>query len=453
MGRVSLVCETPELAVDCQRADPSIAVVIPQRPRDGWLDAALNELRSADLLGVGLLTLPDLEDLVQLSEAARNARCEVVLAIVSSHDAAERDAATDLGIYVTSDIWPMLIALRLLNAGHLAPGHASTKHLTATDRLRLKPALVRGARRQGSLHSLNDGRVGIAHDSESVVLSLGAPSHVAYAISAIHRVERGLLRVSTSVDGVDRRTVMDVLFGPPRSLSDPASKAALTPYGLPMPQEELCTSPSRAASEAARIGFPVRVVLTSPDLRVWDHPELAIDMVDSAARVREVFRELVSLAELGEREERQDEPGVPRVLGVTVMDTARSLASLRVVATPLPEGLVATEVAFADPHGMATDDRTIMILPAEISKIEQRLGRLAGSSLILVERPAQRRANVEALADVLLRTCAFVHDHRAEVSRVELRPVCLLPDGSAEVREACVTVSDVFERSLAAKFA
>jgi hypothetical protein len=49
---------------------------------------------------------------------------------------------------------------------------------------------------------------------------------------------------------------------------------------------------------------------------------------------------------------------------------------------------------------------------------------------------------------VLQRLCAFVHDRRREVTQVELRPIALLLDGSVEVREACVTVSDAFERML-----
>src|SRR5690606_21721516 len=111
----------------------------------------------------------------------------------------------------------------------------------------------------------------------------------------------------------DLSATRDVLFGPPRVLSDPASKAAPLPFGLPMPQEELCASPSRAAAEAGRIGFPVRISLASPDLRVWDHPDLSVDGVDNAARVRDVYRQLTSIAA-----ERAPEA---RVLGVTVTAT------------------------------------------------------------------------------------------------------------------------------------
>ena len=49
---------------------------------------------------------------------------------------------------------------------------------------------------------------------------------------------------------------------------------------------------------------------------------------------------------------------------------------------------------------------------------------------------------------MLLRVSAFVHERREQVESVELRPLALLLDGSVELREACVTVSDAFERSL-----
>ena len=40
----------------------------------------------------------------------------------------------------------------------------------------------------------------------------------------------------------------------------------------------------------------MRISLASPDLRVWDHADLSIDMVDNAARVRDTFRQLMGLA-------------------------------------------------------------------------------------------------------------------------------------------------------------
>jgi len=141
---------------------------------------------------------------------------------------------------------------------------------------------------------------------------------------------------------------------------------------------------------------------------------------------------------------------VDRVLGVMVTARAESRALLGARAWPLPEGRVAMEIAFADAHGAAADDRTLLVMPATVEQIERALQRLAGHLLIFGKARGERRAHVDAIADVLQRLAAFVHDRRREVTSVELRPLALLLDGTIEVREACVTVSDAFERMLQA---
>jgi hypothetical protein len=218
-----------------------------------------------------------------------------------------------------------------------------------------------------------------------------------------------------------------------------------------VPIEELCASASRAASEANRIGYPVRISLASPDLRVWDHPDLAVDMVDNAARVRDTFRQLMGLAKSRlELALPGDALATERLLGAMVTATSEAGALLGVRAWPLPRARVAMEIGFADPHGMAAGDCTLAVLPAPAAGIERALRRLQGSSLLFGGTAAQRKAHLEAIADVLLRVSAFVNDRRDQIESVELRPLALLLDGSVEVREACVSVSDAFERSLSA---
>jgi hypothetical protein len=190
----------------------------------------------------------------------------------------------------------------------------------------------------------------------------------------------------------------------------------------------------------------VRISLASPELRVWDHPDLCVDMIDNAASVRDTFRQLMAAA----HQRLGIPPGVEdrRVMGVMITATSEASALLGVRATPLPQARVAMRIGFADPHGRAADDATISILPAETGAIERSLERLAGSSLLLDVPPPLRKARVEAIADVLARLSAFVHDRRQEIEAVELRPLAVLDDGSVEVREACVSVSDHFERAL-----
>ena len=195
------------------------------------------------------------------------------------------------------------------------------------------------------------------------------------------------------------------------------------------------------------MGFPVRISLASPDLRIWDHPELAVDMVTTAAAVRDTFRQLMSAAQ-AQRQEGQTT--APRLLGVMVTATSEPTALLGVRVQALTGKRVALELGFSDPHGAAAGDRTQAVLPAPQAAIERIVCRLRGHALLLDGPPSLRARRLETLTDVLLRLSAFVVDREAEVESVELRPIAVLADGSTEIREACVRVSDAFERTLQA---
>jgi hypothetical protein len=448
-----IICESAELAVECLQAAQAIGLDAAPEVAAEWLQASGEPGRGGAVLGVALVEAPALEQLVQLGELARSSKRNCVLAILTPGADSERlrHAALDLGLTAVAEVEPMISGLCLLEAGADSAWNASLRALSKPERARLQSAASSGARSGGQLVRAEGGLIAWTRDAVDSARIVGRARDLALAIAALRDTDRDTPRIESIVEGVDARVVLDVLFGPRRSLSDPASKAALLPYGVPLPVEELCASASRAAAEASRIGFPVRISLTSPDLRVWDHPDLAVDMVDNAARVRDTFRQLMGLAKGRLEQTAPDDPRAPeRLLGVMVTATSEAAALLGVRAWPLPRSRVAMEVGFADPHGAAAGDRTLTVLPAPQSAIDRALRRLQGGELLFAGSAAQRRARLDSVGDVLLRLSAFVNDRRAEVDAVELRPLALLLDGSAEVREACVSVSDAFERSLAA---
>jgi hypothetical protein len=437
---LAIVADDAELAVECARVASEIALpVAPSLARDPIAEASAILARGASC-GVALAKLPEPRELVTLARAcfASGATCALV-AFGDRADLEDRIAiAGDLGLIATSEIRPMLAVLALAHAGAEQPWSASTRALPATDRARL--GVRGGAPAGGRLVRLDDGRVGWARTSGGAAVALGEPRDAGDALRALRDAAGAMPPGRAIMDDVDQREATNVLFGPPRALSDPASKAALHPYGLPLPIEELCSSPSRASAEAARIGFPVRIALASPDLRIWDHPDLAVDSVDNAARVRDVFRQIMTMAS-----ERSPDA---RLLGVSVSATTTASALLGVRALPLEAGWVLAEIGFADPHGVAALDRTRTILPMSPERLERTLSRLRGAPLILEGTSARRRAALEAIGDALLRLSAFVDRHREEIVSVEMRPLAILVAGGVEVREACVTVGDRFLRSL-----
>lgn len=434
-----IFCDDAELAVESARGAEAMGFdVQPLIERDP-IGAAVGVLGEAPV-AVALAKAPEPAQIVELATAARALPTALPIAVIAPLEARSRalQLAGDLGLAAVTEVPPLLSAMALIGLGAQQPWTASTRSLSTLERLRLG-ALSTG-RTGGRFDRADAGMIAWSPRRSGDASVVGEPTAVGEAVRALELRTLAAPPALAHVDGVDRRAVYDVIFGPPRALSDPASKSALAPYGLPLPLEELCSSSSRAAAEAARMGFPVRISLASPDLRTWDHPDLTVDGVDNAARVRDVYRQIMGLAS-----ERQPDA---RLLGVHVTATTTARAILRVVVEPLPHSLVFCEIGFADPHGCAAGDRTVTVLPAGPAAIERVLGRLRGAELLLDGGPAHRKAAVAAVADVLVRVAAFVHEHRKEIVRVELHPMALLFGGAIEVREACVTVGDAFLRTV-----
>jgi hypothetical protein len=438
----TIVCDDRDLAHECARACHAIGLTLSPEHSAQWFTQASRRLDRGEDVAVAFIEVPSLDQLVELAKSAFEKARQVALCIVSKGAQTERllEAAADLGFVALADVRPFIAAIALHAAGATAPWTASLKSLTAPDRVRLRSVVNPAPRAKAQICSGKEGFLTWVSEAGAPAVQVGESRDFASAIVAMRAAEHPSLAVESQVEGVDQAAVLEVIFGPRRALSDPASKAALAFYGLAMPVEELCASASRAAAEATRIGFPVRVSLASPDLRVWDHPDLVVDLIDNAARVREVFGTLSALARSRAPE--------GRFLGVMVTAANQASALLQVRARPLPQGRVSVEVGFADAHGKAAGDATVTILPASIHAIERALERLRGSELILGRTKARRKSNLELIGDTLLRLAAFINDRVKEVESVELLPLALLTDGGVEVREACVTVSDSFERSV-----
>lgn len=418
--------ESADLAAECLAKSAELDLSVEVRVEADPIAAVLQASGAAAVVSMQEF---DAATLVPLQSSHANR----ALALIGG-SAGQRQIAEDLGIFAVGGVGSLFAGIAA--SVFETPWTASGRGLPVPDRQRLG-GLAGGSK---SLVYESDGPGRVALTDGETRVSLGSTEHVARGVAALHRCDGVTIPAMPRVEALDRSQVLDVILGPPRALSDPASKAALAEYDIPLPEEVLCASASRAASEAARIGFPVRIVLASPDLRAWDHPDLVVDGVDNAARVREVFRQMAALA-------KSRAPG-SRVLGVTVSATTAANALLRLRMRSLAPGICLTQLGFADPHGLAAGDHASLLLPCRFEHLEARLERLRGHPLLLGDSLPVRRARVEELADVLLRIAAFVDDWRTEVKEVRIETLAMLLGGGAEIREACVVVSDAFARSL-----
>lgn len=430
-------CDCPELAVDVARDAARIGLSVRPEVQERPCESAIAGCERDEPTAIVLEQALDPDLAVQLSDAMRPTERKIPVAVIEPQ---ELGLLHDLGLPAVHETGPLVALAALLDLETERPWAAATKDLPAVERVRLGDSVSH--RSDGRFVRIGDGL--IAHEGQDTGASsvaIGLPRDVAAALRAMRASHDAVRPKVPAVEGVEEDAVLDVILGPRRALSDPASKAALGPYDIPLPIEELCSTPSRAASEAARIGFPVRIALASPDLRLWDHPDLAVE-VFSAGQARDAFRQIMAVA--------KTRSSKARLLGVTVSAATMARTLMRVQMRPLASGPVLAEIGFADPHGRASADSTQTVLPATSKALERVLLRLRGSALLLTGTPKERAEAVSAIGDVLMRIAAFVHQWRKEIDLVEVNPLAILVGGQLEVREACVTVGDAFSRSLQA---
>ena len=435
----TLYCEHPETAEELRELAEGLGLDVDVQLSASPLESAEAQMGEEHRIGL-VVENASFADLVRFAALAHAKRSFVALCWLGGQEEAPVEFALALGICAFSEPRPMLSALALHHAGLRPPFVLNPRALGPGDRARPSLPASRGReRRQGRLE--RRGRLLLWSQNETQH-PLGELPDLLLALRGSEEARGGRLLAMPKVADVDSQLVGEVLFGPARELSDPTSKTALEHYDLPVPPEELCTSPSRAASEASRLGYPVRVALASPDLRIWDHPDLAADGIDSATAVREVFRQIVALAKTRSPE--------ARVLGVVVSATFPASALLRLTLTPIDaQQSVLLHLGFADAHGRASRDAICLPLPLSEERLEAMLRRLRAHDLLLGGPQALRQSRLSALHDTLLRLAAFTYDWRREVVSVHIDPLAILYDGRNEIREVSVRISDAFERLLA----
>ncbi|MFA9472054.1 MAG: acetate--CoA ligase family protein, partial [Deltaproteobacteria bacterium] len=285
----SIFCDCPELAVDVARDAERIGLSVEPEVHDRPWECAIEALNAGTPVGLAVAEPLAADVLVRLSDAMRAQKQKIPVAVIGPQ---ALGLLHDLGLPAVHETGPLVAVAALLELSTERPWAATTKELPAVDRVRLGDSVSH--RSDGRFVRVDDGL--IAHEGEGAESKpIGSPRNVAAALRAMRASQDPSRPKVPVVQGVEADAVLEVILGPRRALSDPASKAALAPYDVPLPVEELCATPSRAASEAARIGFPVRVALASPDLRLWDHPDLAAE-VFSAGQARDAFRQIMAVA-------------------------------------------------------------------------------------------------------------------------------------------------------------
>ncbi len=200
--------------------------------------------------------------------------------------------------------------------------------------------------------------------------------------------------------------------------------AALSAYGLPVADLHLAETPEEAGRVAERLGFPVELVLRSPDIRrKGEVGGLALSLETASAVVESARRMVERLAEW--RPE-------ARVTGFSVqrMQQRRDARPLFVGAAVDP--LFGPVILFGE--GRDTEslrDVAVALPPLNLPLARELIARTRVSAL-LDRSPRRPAADREALALTLVKISQLVADH-PEIVELDVNPLLADADGVVAV--------------------
>ena len=257
----------------------------------------------------------------------------------------------------------------------------------------------------------NDPAMKLLHDSKSVAC-FDDPAACARALAALRDFRRIAARKPEAplvpVPGA-RKAISAIAAG---VLSEPAGKAVLQAYGVPVPRESTAASAREAVEQAASIGFPVAMKIVSAD-------------VPHKAKVGGVRLGLVSAAEVA---------GAYEEMLATVASNAPEAKLEGVLISEMVE--IEAELivgAYSDPHfgpvlvaGLggsqveALRDVAMCLLPATLADCRRMVDDLQDRRIRLLGE-----ADKDTLVCVIGRIAAMAWDLQPALVELDVNPVAL----------------------------
>jgi acyl-CoA synthetase (NDP forming) len=203
-------------------------------------------------------------------------------------------------------------------------------------------------------------------------------------------------------------------------LCEHEAKDVLAAYGVPRPREELVESEEGAAAAAARVGYPVALKVQSPDITHKTEAGAVALALDSETAVRAAYPKILAGAAAAHPD--------ARVRGVLVQRMAAKGVEVILGITRDADFGPILMVGLGGIHVEVLGDVVFTPVPVTADAARELIGRLRGAALLQGVR-GEPPADVDALADLVVRLSRFAADHGDAVAEVDLNPVIVHPAG------------------------
>ncbi|MBI4203795.1 MAG: acetate--CoA ligase family protein [Betaproteobacteria bacterium] len=219
---------------------------------------------------------------------------------------------------------------------------------------------------------------------------------------------------------LSRPVAREALAGKTADVSEHAAKRILAEYGISVTREGLATTKEQALEAAKRIGYPVALKVQSPDISHKTEAKavrlgIAAD-AELAAAYDEVLRNAIA-----------HKPDA-RIEGVLVQETVQGgiEAILGVTNDPLfgPAVMFGLGGIFAE----VLKDVAFRLAPVTPSVAREMIAEIKGYPLLAGAR-GKAPADIDALADAIVRLSALAVDLEAELAELDVNPLFVMDKG------------------------
>jgi acyl-CoA synthetase (NDP forming) len=208
------------------------------------------------------------------------------------------------------------------------------------------------------------------------------------------------------------------------ALSESAAKCLLGAAGIPFLDERVAGTPAQAGADADAIGYPVVLKIVSPDIEHKTEIGGVLLDVSDRAGVESGFKTLTTRA----AEHRPD----ARIEGVLVAPMARKGVETIIGVSRDPVFGPAVMFGIGGVHVEVLKDVVFRLAPFGRAEAVRMIDQIRGRALLSGVR-GSAPADVDALADLLVRTSEFAAAHRDDIETIDLNPVVVLAAGEGVV--------------------
>ena len=267
------------------------------------------------------------------------------------------------------------------------------------------------------LGMLRNARIPVFYTPDS--LARGLRSRLAYHTWREHRLADGFATAPARTAVQDAAVAQALGLGRP-TLSESESKRLLAAWGVGSAREHLVGSAEAAVEAAEQLGFPVALKVNSPDILHKTEAGVVRLNLGDAAQVRTACAEILASAKAYAPQ--------ARINGVSVQEMVGDGVEVIIGVSCDPQ--LGPVLLFGSGGVMVEVYNDVALRRCPITRLEAQamIAEVKGARLLrgFRGRPA---ADVEALADTLVRVSYFAMQMEGEVVELDINPLMVLPSG------------------------